>query len=313
MTRQQAAEHGHPALEAWRRLRPRDGSPCVELLAERPDGRAVYRLRPPGGAVPLIAKRCDADTAQVERRIYESVLPRAGIAAPTFHGLVAERPGGLCWLFLDEVCGAAYREHDAGDRRIAGRWLGRLHAAAASSESARSLPDRAPGHYRRLLTALSRALEARLEGAGPPALREPLRRVLRHCLRMEARWTALEERCRGGPRTLVHGDFVAHNVFLRPGTAVELMVIDWEKAGWGTPAEDLSSVDLASYRDATRSRWPSLDLPALERLALAGRFFRCLVFLDWVLPRLDREPADAVSDLDQCDGWLATLSERVGW
>ena len=308
----------HPAVTAWRKLRPEDDEPAaVENLKQAEGGTRVDRFVPAGSGPVVIAKRCARETASVERQVYERVLPRIGVAAPEFYGVVTEPAGDYCWLFLAEVSGSPYRSHASSDRVAAAGWLGHLHGAASLDDGARQLPDRSPDHYRGVLASVEGALGARLGDATSGSRRGALlAATLRHCERLRLDWSVLEGLCDDGPQTLVHGDFVAHNVFVRgEGSAASVMVIDWEKSGWGTPAEDISSVDLPAYLGAVRDRWPSTGLDALQRLALAGRFFRCLVFLDWVIPRLDHEPAGAVEaaleDLERCNGWLAALTEKL--
>jgi hypothetical protein len=296
-------------------LHPGDDEPAeVESLKQEERGTRVDRIVPLGSGPAVIAKRCARETARVECQVYERVLPRIGVRAPRFYGSVTEPSGDYCWLFLGEVSGSAYRSHSSADRVAAAGWLGRLHGAASLDEEARQLPDRSPDHYRDVLASVDEVLRARLGDRAAGSRRHLLlEATLRHCERLRRDWSVLEGLCDDGPPTLVHGDFVAHNAFVRTdGSGTSVMVIDWEKAGWGTPAEDISSVDLPAYLQAVRDYRPSTGLETLQRLALAGRFFRCLVFLDWVVPRIDRERGEAaLQDLERCDGWLAALTEKL--
>src|SRR5262249_46288759 len=119
-------------------------------------------------------------------------------------------------------------------------------------------------------------------------------------------WHALEECCGRTPATLVHGDFRRKNVRVRGGPdGIGLFPVDWETAGWGSPAADLApsrgllpQVDLPAYRAAVRECWPGLDLEAVERLAQAGTVFRRLAAIHWECPRLDSPwPQNAIESL----------------
>jgi hypothetical protein len=45
-----------------------------------------------------------------------------------------------------------------------------------------------------------------------------------------------------------------------------------------------------------------------------GRIFRCLVFLDWAIPRLGQPNGrDAVNDICLCKSWLDQLLARTAW
>jgi hypothetical protein len=61
----------------------------------------------------------------------------------------------------------------------------------------------------------------------------------------------------GIPSTLVHGDFSPKNVHIRAGNAsVDVLPLDWETAGWGVPARDLSDVPIELYCAAVQQWWP---------------------------------------------------------
>lgn len=311
----EAGAAAHPALCAWRALCPADREPfAIETLQEGERGSRVYRLLPDGVGAAVIAKRCIRNAAVVERCVYERVLPEVGTAAAPFYGCVEEPAGDFCWLFVGELTGSPYRSHQHEERVAAARWLGNLHGAASRSGQARQLPDRSPDHYRGLLTSARSELRTCIADSAPDSRQQALLGVtLRHCERLHGDWGVLESLCSDGPQTLVHGDFVAHNVFMQArGSDPSVLVIDWEKAGWGTPAEDLSSVDLPAYAQAVRPHWPELPFESLQRLALAGRFFRCLVFLDWLMPRLEPGPGERpLDDLERCNAWLAALTDKL--
>jgi len=105
------------------------------------------------------------------------------------------------------------------------------------------------------------------------------------------------------PRTLVHGDFEPKNMRVRSGPAgVDVLLFDWETAGWGVPAPDLArlgriehllSVDLRRYYETVRESWSGLCPEDVEHLAAVGTLFRLLAMLVWESLELAYKPPQA--------------------
>jgi hypothetical protein len=262
-------------------------------LKEESPGTAVYRLHLRSDTQPpVIAKRAPRDTAVIERTVYERILPELPLRVLRYHGSVVEASSGFIWLFLEEARGTRYRPRRESHRTAAARWLATLHTRLGEPRAARLLPARDPEHYRRLLRS---HLASMVPQMGSPDLgaddRAAFHAVIAHCEWLATRWEELEQVCHGVPDTLVHGDFINHN-----------------------PAEDLASVDIETYWTAVRSERPDLELAALRKLVGVGRIFRCLVFLDWAIPRLGRpDGSDAVNDIRLCKSWLDQLLARTAW
>src|ERR1051326_4169189 len=110
--------------------------------------------------------------------------------------------------------------------------------------------------------------------AGPeltPADVKQLQAVLDGLQRLESDWSLIESRCVGLPSTLVHGDFRPKNVYLRPnGAGLACYPIDWETAGGGVPAADLTRIDLATYWSVAREWREGLSLATVHRLGHVG-------------------------------------------
>ena len=281
----------HRAVKAWSKLEPERVEPeGIEILKLKRKS-AVYRLSgvaPDGSAV--IAKRCVAETARIERTIHEDFLAHLPVPALMCYGFVEEPNEEFCWLFLEEAIGRGYSPHCAEHRALAGRWLGTMHQATVNSGLESRLPGREPGHYHKLLRTSRDTVRQHLAN---PALRSSdlkiLEAIASHCDVLESHWSELEQMCEGLPRTLVHGDFVSKNVRIRPtleGPA--LVTFDWEVASWGLPAADLCqftggavSPDLAAYCAALNGAFGRLDLPSAERLSECGKFFRLLDDISW--------------------------------
>jgi aminoglycoside phosphotransferase (APT) family kinase protein len=95
------------------------------------------------------------------------------------------------------------------------------------------------------------------------------------------------------PRTLVHGDFVAKNIGVRPDDGrVVLLPFDWGQAGWGPPAVDLGAsppdlggltadVDVTGYWEVVRGHWPGVDRAAVHEWVSVGTLVRCVMAVAW--------------------------------
>jgi hypothetical protein len=298
----------HPAVKAWGRLRPERARPAgVETLRTKTKS-VIYRLPGAGaGGSGVIAKRCLASGALVERTVYEEGLPRLPLPALRYYGFV-EEGGPWCWLFLEDAGREKFSPDSEAHRTLAGRWLARLHTSSAGLAGSPPLPDRGPRAY---LGQLRSARQGLLQGlcntALPAGGPEVLRAVVGQLDTVEAGWQALEECCAGTPATLVHGDFRRKNVYVRatPGGPA-LVAVDWETAGWGPPAADLAlsrrgfpQVDLRAYCCLVGGHWRGLGLGAVERLALVGTVFRRLAAIHWECPRVASPwPQKAIESLE---------------
>jgi hypothetical protein len=237
----------------------------------------------------VIAKRCPAPIASIERHIYETLLPRLSVPALRFYGLAPEPGGEFSWLFLDDAGPHEYRWELAEHRALAGHWLGMLQSINGLAELQALLPDRSPEHYFNLLCGVRRWLVA---NAGNPLLsgeeKSLIRTVATQCDLIDAHWDEVQRLLERVPRTLVHGDFVNKNLRVLPGaTGPALMVFDWEMAGWGIPATDLAHVDrcarpdLDTYRSALRQDRPHLNVQDVRRLADYGSLLRIVDQIAW--------------------------------
>ncbi len=281
MTPSQSLILEHPAAVSWLRLargRVPDG---METIKEERKS-SVLRLRHAG---PLnehvIAKREDRGDWEVERTIYEHVLPRLPLPSPEYYGCVEVAEEDVGWIFLE----------DAGDGKCppspetsaaAARWLAGLHTQATSAGGL-GLPTRAASHY---LEHLQSGRDRMRECRDNPALKRTdlavLEDIAEECTTIEQNWADIERLCESVPKTIVHGDFIHKNMRLRSGDeGTEVLPFDWENAGYGTPAADLAWIDAVSYYLAVSSIWPHVDFLAVQRLVRAARIFRLLASVHW--------------------------------
>ena len=276
------------------------------LRAAPVDG--VVRLSAAGPlSADVIAKPLRGHPGATERAVYETVLSELGVDSPRFFGVV-EGEDGTVWLILEELDGERFDPERPDHRAAAGRWLGRLHAAAASSDAARQLPERGSQHHREVLRAARGAVERGLENDRLPVRgRAALLMLLDRLSQVEGRWPKLEEWLATVPSTLVHGDLAAKNARIRSTPEGPVFAaFDWESAGWGPPAADLATVDANSYREAAGG-WSALRDADVPTLAACGRVFRNLALVAWSRHHLEGESVASAVDfkLRSYGSWLA--------
>jgi hypothetical protein len=289
----------HSAVRAWCELRPERVEPESivvikpwkknQLFGTHKSG--VYLLAGIGrDGSSVIAKRCPLHTAAVERLIYEEFLPQLPLPTLGYYGSVEESDGQSWWLFMEEATGESYSPLNPEHRALAARWLAAVHYAGRHPDWQRRLPDRRPGWFLELLRACRVKLREHFTNPSlPPDGAAVLEAVVQQCDVVEAHWTELEIICQTVPLTMVHGDFVIKNLCVRPAAqGAELLVYDWEYAGWGVPSIDLAqftghvaSPDLAVYRSCLQGGTAITDDAQVERLAECGKIFRILENMHW--------------------------------
>ena len=290
----------HRAAQAWLQFQSETWEPRSLEVLQRKNYSAVYRLngvRSHGETV--IAKRCRAATARVERIIYQDLLPQTGLPAVRCYGVLPEPEGELWWLFLEDATGAPYVPQIPEHRALAGRWLAETQLALVSADLRSSLPGRELDHYLRLLYACRAMVLGHLsDGALSADAATVLRNLAAHFDLLESRWGEMEQVCSVMPRTLVHDDFVIKNLRIRDtGTGPALMVFDWEFAGWGVPLVDLAqsidrvaSPDLAAYWSIFRREHSHLDARDIRAVAVCGNILRLLDQISWATTGLEIAP-----------------------
>jgi len=277
----------HPAVQAWTGMWASQGMPERVEVLRRLTSTEVYRLVGAGpGGRSVIGKRSPGAKSSVELIVYERVLPHLPVTTPRFYGSRPTdgdgRPSGR-WIFLEDVGTERYSESTPAHMMLAAQWISRMHGAAMGLVAARFLPDGGPGRYLAHLHAARDKIERRLPGPElTPDDIAMLQGVVAVLNALELRWTRVEAMCVGLPATVVHGDFRPKNVYLRPnGNGLACFPIDWETAGWGVPAIDLTRIDVAGYWACAREWRPGLDLDTVRRLASIGHVFRAVAAIDW--------------------------------
>jgi hypothetical protein len=302
------------ARRAWRQLRPHRPEPeGIEVLVRKKKSAACRLLGPEEAGFPVIAKRARKRTAELERILHERILPRLPVDSLAWHGMV-DAEEEFRWFFLEDAGEAAFLPGDPDHLALAGRWLARLHTAAEGLEVAAELPDRGG---RDSLERLRQGRDRMLHNLGNPVVsranRDALHAILSHYEVVESRWAECEAVCDEAPKTLVHGDFVKKNMRVRSrGGRPELLVFDWEHAGFGFPGTDLHLVSCADYGPAVRERWPEMVGERLERVFRIGRLFRCVAEIEWESKNLAL-PLPYFVSFGRVASRLGSLVREAGW
>lgn len=204
----------------------------------------VFRAFRADAPVPLHGRSAAAETVAdwlLGRAATLAFLSEAGYRAPR---PVRTRTGELVgvegpWLSWGTTCvpGSAIRP-DAGQLRLVGEALGRLHNVAVPPGTALALASRHPA------VAVPLTL-ARLDAVAPD--------VPEQWQSMHATFRQTAERIRDGigsvPATVVHGDVWARNVI--QDSAFSVCFIDWETAGLGLAVVDFANCLVECHLDSS--------------------------------------------------------------
>src|SRR5213596_2079496 len=329
----------HPAVQAWRQLHPDrvvpDRITPAKFKPNKPrPNLTVYRLEGVGvDSAPVIAKRCTQGGGQIERTVYERILPHVPLAGPRYYGTVSgsheDHAEDVCWLFIGEIQGEKYDMLRPDHRAAAARWLGILHTAAQSAADLAGLPDGGPSRYRDQMRATRDLIRAQVNN---PAFSADdvafLDGLVARFDELDEDWDRLARACTGLPPTLIHGDFNAKNLRVctaAQGGGAEIGAFDWEEAGHAVPGIDLAqavdpscriaaSPDLATYHAVVRERWRNCDAADVVRLATCGAVWRALAVISWDGQHLPRPWADAfLPNLRMYEAELTHALDRFGW
>jgi hypothetical protein len=216
--------------------------------------------------------------------VYEKVLPQLGLGTPELYGSRWEPARGALWLLLEDVGPHRLaRRLDLAAFAEAAAWLARFHEATAGmSGDARLL---------RFDRGLSESLAGRLE-AGLGRIPGDDRSLVECVLgRYEELLPCVDEM----PQGMVHGEFFAKNVLLRPHEP-RIAVIDWETAAIGPQYVDLVSITAGQWSESQRM---TMRRAYFESLHPTARWGRCH---DAAWARFNHD-VDVVAVL-QAIGWL---------
>jgi ATP-binding cassette subfamily B protein len=301
VARQELAEH--PAVAAWGQLASVPSSPrAIVILKPEKKRSAVYRLEGAGpGGSAVIAKRGQTKRLRKELMVYREVICHLPFRTLHCYGCVEDRDPRFAWLFLEDAGDKRFSSGSPEHRALAARWLAALHQSCRQIGVLEEwLPAFGSAYYRNIVfvarDTLQRALSNPALSAGDVTT---LRAILSQCDTAERGWSEVEEVCHLLPQTIVHGDFSAKNVRTCVGeNGLELLPLDWDAAGWGVPASDLSQADIAVYWSVIRNQGLSLSPDELTRIANVGKLF-------WALEPITGEAESLAS------GWVDNVMRKM--
>lgn len=239
---------------------------CRRLKA----GKSDVFLLAGGGAGPVVAKRAAAETIAVEFTVLKW-LAGAPFPAVQPRGTVPADTGPRAWLVSDFADGDPYDSRQPDHARLAGVWLAELHRWSTTNKPP-SLPSRGRSYHAGVLRAALETLAESLQYG--PALTRPERESIRQMSDALAAvldgWAGFSAALDRLPDAVVHSGIAGKNVRVSRVGAPAVLAFDWEQAGWGCPAADLSKVDLASY-SARRGR----ALAGLDEARSVGEVLWC--------------------------------------
>ena len=281
----------------------------IETLLGSSDVYLLEGLEVPGSRV--VAKRSAGERIRVEHFVYTSLLPHHPLSQVACLGFVEELDQDSCWLFLEFADGNSYDETSQKQRELAAKWLATLHSSTSQLPQRPPVPDAGPDRYLALLRKAGDSIGSNLSN---PHLTVPAARFLEIVLdrldRFEKTWTRVQSLCSAIPNCVVHGDFHAKNVRIRDG---QVLVFDWEAAGWGPPTEELAGLGCHEYSSALGGAWPAMD-PATIRLATSmGVLFRGVAFIQAESAALgSRWTVDAVEAIAGHERDLVVAERELG-
>ncbi|HXK34431.1 MAG TPA: phosphotransferase [Dehalococcoidia bacterium] len=288
------------AIAAWRAISGDASDFGGAAVIADGEKSLVVRLHRPGPGPNVMAKRASPDALAAEVHVYTHLLAGSG-ARPRFRGVGDDGAGGR-WIFIEDAGGEAYDAGNPAHARLAGQWLARLHATVmrAAGPADVVLPHRGAAFYLDRARSARSTLDRRLSDACDVGDAAIVRRCVAICDSLEAGWASVAAAAAAVPDTLVHGDIAAENVRI---DGDEVVVFDWEKAAWGTPAVDLARVDVAAYASAAGDGGRPIGLDDVARAAAAGSVLRTLSH-NWA--------AKPVGKLERYARRLAREMRRIG-
>lgn len=312
----------HPAVRAWLTLQHSGAEPsnivALRPLRKRRHKSCAYRLDGVGRrGSSIVAKLCLRETAELEQFIYESILPNLPVPRLEYYGTIKSDDPKMDWIFVEDAGDERYSRNDELHRVLAAEWIAILHTSAQNLPALQQLPDRGPAHYLNCLRSARQRIEAsRSNTVITRDQRAIINRVDDYLRLFEDSWGELERLCQSMPRTLVHGDLGGRNGRIRNnGDRRKLVVFDWETAGIGVPAADLTSsrIDalsccLDTYFSHTREAWPNLTMENIVLFERIGRIFRVMAAIDWASVELSFERPDCLPKPVSC---LRSYLERI--
>ena len=316
----------------WREVAGPEQVASVELI-KMSNHTPVYRLRRAGGRAGIIAKRCRAPGALLERLLYSSVLNHTLLRFPKLFGFVAdpdsEDAHQYYWLLLDDLGPQRHNPTDADERRRLAVVLGTLAGITVSlpPEIRAAIRVRDLPYYRPFLEQALEGLPKAFAGRQCSAQTQKIVHSAQANLSLVARsWGQMEDLADGAPTVLAHNDCLPKNIHVVEEPGHPIVPIDWGSAGFGLPGIDLGvstisfdqpleiTPDVETYVTAVRPVWPNISADQVTRLTFYGRILWITKVLAQSLPVFqERSKAKAESYLKLYASVLDRSVAGIGW
>lgn len=294
-------------------------APGSEIHALRLKAR-VFRVKSElnEAATSVVIKCLNPSLAERNELVIRRWLPGIGLPciAPALIGTIGSRHGTRVWHVYEDLGNAVLDArnpiHDVVEAAV--EIIAQLHTRAADAptlpECRHFLGDLGPSYFASNVRDAVAGLEALGTRAG--TLTSTQRDVRDRLLgRLHRLLESLPLRARlmrafGGPQTLLHGDLWTTNTFVIPSSeGVQARLIDWDHAGVGPVAYDLSTF---LYR-----------FPSRDRLWILEHYRRAVGGVGWHLP--DAPDLNVLFETAECARFanriiwptIALLNERAEW
>jgi aminoglycoside phosphotransferase (APT) family kinase protein len=274
-------------IEGWVRLGGRRVAQEHTQVLKSTRKSRVYRLIGAGpGATDVVGKRRIVSALDAERVVLGRIAHDLPVTMIRLYGTQSTDP--FAWHYLEDGGSFHLDSSDPDHMSALATWLAVVQRSLRGARP-EGLPDHSTDRYFLQAAATRKRLDIGLaNGAANDEQREVLHAVKDLLEALEEAWPDLVEIVSVLPDTLVHGDLQRKNVLMRDrrqGLAV--LPIDWEMAGWGTPAADVALLVqpaervafLERYRLAVSDR--AISPGDLARAAAIGRVFRLVAAMDW--------------------------------
>jgi len=286
---------------------PSEPSADSQLDVDRLNSRVFRVRRQSAGTIEsVVIKRLTPALAEHNELVLRRWLPGLGLAhaAPALLGTVGETSAAFVWQVYEDLGTTVLngRHPDSIAAAAAVDLFAELHTRAASAtvliECSRHLPDLGMPYFVSNVNEAIAALESltTLMAAFTATQRLVRERLLErlNTLRDTAALRARLAQELGGPQTLLHGDLWDINtVVISTTEGIETRFIDWDRAGTGQVAYDLSTF---LYRFAST-----------ERAWILQRYREVVGRAGWHLP--DGSDLNLLFDTAEC----ARYANRVIW
>jgi hypothetical protein len=274
-------------IAGWEAISGRSADPDDAHIVKLTRSSRVIRLSLVGpDSTDVIGKRRLPETLEAERVVLEQLGPALPVDMIRFYGSV-ER-AGFMWHFLED--GGTVHFDSSAPMHVGAleQWILDVHRGVRGHRP-EGLPDHSTDRYLVHLKETDGRLDLGLANVAADIEQRSRLLDVRGVLdEVVSNWATLVDIVSTLPDTLVHGDLQAKNILVRTvGHELNVLPIDWETSGWGTPAADIALLTRTPSGPAFLDRYRGTVLDngvprkALTRAATVGRIFRLLAAMDW--------------------------------